>query len=138
MAEVQDFKTLINPGGRKVEVPNAEADALLADPTSGFKLSSGRAIAKAGDKDAGKLPAEETQTVQDRVAVANKEEGTQSEDLMEMKRSDLNNVASDLGVEFPDKLPNKEAVVAAINDKRSADAAGDTPGTGDDSEEDQE
>lgn len=136
MAEVQDFKTLINPGGRKVEVPNAEADALLADPNSGYKLSSGRAIAKANDKDAGKLPAEEVNTAQNRVAVANKEEGTQSEDLMELSRADLNNVASDLGVEFPEKLPNKEAVVAAINEKRSGDASGDTPGTGD--QEDQE
>lgn len=120
MAETQDFQTLINPGGRKVEVPNAEADALLANPNSGFKKASGRAYVKPGDKDQGVLPAEESPKVQDRVAVANKEEGTESEDLAEMKRADLNNVASDLGVEYPEKMANKDEVIAAINEKRGS------------------
>lgn len=115
-----DFQTLINPSGRKVEVPNAEADALLANPASGFKKSSGRAIAKPDDKDAGKLPAEESTQAQDRVAVVNNEEGTADADLAELSRADLNNVASDLGVEYPEKLANKDEVIAAINDKRGS------------------
>ena len=115
-----DFQTLVNPGGRKVEVPNEQADALLADPNSGFKKSSGRAITDVKDKDQEKLEDASTAPVQDRVAVVNNDEGTADADLMEMKRSDLNNVASDLGVEYPEKLANKEEVIAAINDKRGS------------------
>lgn len=123
---MSDFQTLVNPGGRKVEVPNEQADALLADPNSGFKKSSGRAITDTKDADQGKPAAGgENAPVQDRVAVVNNEDGTQDKDLMEMKRSDLNNVASDLGVEFPEKLANKEEVIAAINVKRGADAPAD-------------
>lgn len=114
----QDFQTLVNPGGRKVEVPNAQADALLADPTSGFKKSSGRAITAKDDPNQGKLQTPEDSQAQDRVAVANSDQGTDDEDLMQLKRADLNNVASDLGVEFPEKMSSKEDVVAAINAKR--------------------
>lgn len=128
-----DFQTLVNPGGRKVEVPNAEADALLANPNSGFKKASGRAYVKPGDEGQGVLKEAAAAPVQDRVAVVNNEEGTQDEDLAEMKRADLNNVASDLGVEFPEKLANKDEVIAAINEKRGSAST-----EGDDENQDQE
>lgn len=40
-------------------------------------------------------------------------------DLSEQTRDRLNAIASDLGVEEPDKLPNKDAVIEAIEAKRA-------------------
>lgn len=120
----QDFQTLENPSGRKVEVPNAQADALLADPNSGFKAASGRAITKAKDSNQGQLEDASVAPAQDRVAVVNNSKGTEDQDLAELSRADLNNVASDLGVEYPEKLANKDEVIAAINEKRGSASTG--------------
>jgi hypothetical protein len=37
-----------------------------------------------------------------------------------MKRSELNALAAELGIEDPDKLANKGAVIAAIEEARAA------------------
>lgn len=48
------------------------------------------------------------------------EEDDEEVDLEDMKRADLNALAASLGVENPDKLQNKDAVIAAIQEKKAA------------------
>jgi hypothetical protein len=50
--------------------------------------------------------------------LANAPEPTPEPDLVEMFRRDLDAMARELGVEEPEKLPNKPAVIAAIEAKR--------------------
>lgn len=62
---------------------------------------------------------------QDRVAVVHNEENTEDEDLLKLSRAELNNLASDLGVDHPSALANKDEVVEAINQKRGSGPAED-------------
>lgn len=140
MSENKNAVTLINPGGRAVEVMPEHADALLADPNSGFKVAPKGAsgIVKPDDPNQGKPPEAAAPAAQDRVKVSDKAEGTQDEDLMKLQRKELNNIASDLGVEYPDKLPSKEEVVKAINEKRGGDEPASPEDRAQDAREDQE
>lgn len=56
------------------------------------------------------------------------------DDLMELKRSQLNEIAAEAGVTDPDKLPNKEAVIDAL---RNPSAAEDGEGLTDQDQPDQ-
>jgi hypothetical protein len=52
-------------------------------------------------------------------AVDQVDEQPSDEDLDALKREDLDKLALELGVEDPDKLPNKGAVIEAIEARRS-------------------
>ncbi len=52
--------------------------------------------------------------------VADETDGGAESDLEEMSRAQLNAYAAELGIEAPDKLPNKAAVVAAIEETLTA------------------
>jgi hypothetical protein len=62
---------------------------------------------------------------------AGEPDGTPEKPLAERKREQLDAIATELGIDAPDKLPNKGAVVEAIEQARAAatPSAGEPDGT---------